>query len=217
MKNIGYGWYSAMYDLQYFRTSEPDSISIYNLYIPSGSFLTTLDSIFDYTYFGNKPPLYFLGDGSLFSPLSFALNKKAGRFKIYFENKSLAIEGKLKNDLPDDTMLIYNPNGQVLEERVYYKGRPTGTWRRFYATGTRQITIEFLSDSCRHWKAYDKTGNKIYDSYECDCPSEIYCQNPLHWKYENGEYLFIESIYERNLKLLRPGEDGYVSNIDTKN
>ncbi|CAG4912123.1 toxin-antitoxin system YwqK family antitoxin [Paraburkholderia gardini] len=77
----------------------------------------------------------FMHDGVVVRRVRYRLGVLEGESLDYAEDGALSQVSPYRADLLDGTVRRYGPDGQVMQERRYVRGKPQGAWRAISATG----------------------------------------------------------------------------------
>jgi antitoxin component YwqK of YwqJK toxin-antitoxin module len=76
-----------------------------------------------------------------------------GKFKDYYIDGSIAMEGNMSNDKLNGICTFYYPNGNIRETGNYSEDLRTGVWKCFYYNGELRLVLNFIE------------GNPLIESY----------------------------------------------------
>lgn len=84
-------------------------------------------------------------NGDFIEEGDFIEGKRQGLWKHYYGDGTLAFEGHFIEDQPNDTHIMYHPNGKKAEEGNYLMGRKNGDWKKWDEDGTLLLIINFVN------------------------------------------------------------------------
>lgn len=85
--------------------------------------------------------------------------KKYGKFKTFFENGQLEMEGQIKDDLNEGKWIYYYRSGNIESEGMFKDDLPDGTWKWFYENGKIKEEGTFIKGMREgRWVIYDIDG-----------------------------------------------------------
>ncbi len=106
---------------------------------------------------------------------------KQGKFKLYYEDGTLEMEGQLENNNNVGKWKYYYPDGKLESEGFFVDNKPEGRWVWYYPSGkikeegsyTKGIRVGW-------WKQYDETGGVIEEkNFELGDSTDTKAENPL--------------------------------------
>ncbi len=88
--------------------------------------------------------------------------KKSGSFKIYYENKNLAIEGQLDENKNTGLWKYYFPNGAIESEGNFKNDSANGEWKWYFKNSALKEKGNFEKGKKEgKWFSYDENGKVI--------------------------------------------------------
>jgi hypothetical protein len=81
-----------------------------------------------------------------------------GKFKDYYIDGSIAMEGNMSNDQLNGMCTYYYPNGKIRETGSYLENLRTGFWKYFYYNGELELVLNFIDGNPLIESYYNKKG-----------------------------------------------------------
>lgn len=107
---------------------------------------------------GNKTIEYYVVDG-----------KMHGRYRTYFTNEQVEMEGEIVNSKNEGIWKYYYPNGQLEAEGNFLNDKADSQWTWYYPSGVKRETAEYSSGKRNGIVvSYDTLGNVIEEKFFID-------------------------------------------------
>jgi antitoxin component YwqK of YwqJK toxin-antitoxin module len=90
---------------------------------------------------------------------------KHGDFRLYYEDGTIQIKGKIDSNRNVDKWQYFYPNGEVESEGFFVDDMPEGRWTWFFPNG--KLKEEGSYHNGRRvgwWKQFDENGNVIFEN-----------------------------------------------------
>ena len=88
----------------------------------------------------------------------------SGDFTDYYQDSTIAIEGRYVNGEKEGNFNLYFPNGQLHQAGKYVNNYKQGKWEYYYHDGTKHQTLDFKKKETLILEFWDEDGNKLVES-----------------------------------------------------